>query len=423
MYWHSSIPRDELAWLLLPFVLLDGLRYFLTVICVWLVDTVSRIFESNRAGDAEQKAYGYCPSVSVVVAGLNEGENLWATLKRLWGSYPRLEMIVVDDGSTDNMAAEARRFASQHANVSVISRRRGGKSSAMNAGLAVATGEVTVIMDADSEPAPNAIWEIVQPLADPSVGAVSGNVRVRNARKNLLTRIQSFEYLRSVFLGKIVASKLGILGIVSGAFGAFPTSLLRRIGGWDVGPAQDEDLILRIRKLGYRIEFARYADCFTDVPESIRVLTKQRRRWEWAVVTFASRKHIDMANPFARHFRIANFVLFTERWLFNFLLPLWFWVYLPWLIYTWNVQTLGYVSILLYWSYVLCDLIKYLIILDYSRQPRHDAEVLPMLFVMPFYQLSQRVVTTVAIAEEIFTRRSFRDSFVPQHVRKATWHW
>ncbi len=79
------------------------------------------------------------------------------------------------------------------------------------------------------------------------------------------------------------------------------------MGGWDVGPGEDEDVVLRIRKLGYKIEFVPQADCFTDAPESWKVLTKQRRRWEWAVVTFESRKHIDMANPFNKHFSFSNF--------------------------------------------------------------------------------------------------------------------
>jgi len=108
-------------------------------------------------------------------------------------------LIVVDDGSIGNMALVARQFAAKHPGVIVVSTRRGGKSSAMNAGLAFATGEITIILDADSERAPNALREIIQPLVNPTVGAVSGNVRVRNYRKNLLARLQAFKFLRSAF--------------------------------------------------------------------------------------------------------------------------------------------------------------------------------------------------------------------------------
>lgn len=365
----------------------------------------------------------FCPSVSLIVAGLNEGSSLRGTLDRLWGTYPILQIIIVDDGSTDNMASVARQFASEHPSVIVISKPRGGKSSAMNAGLALATGEVTIVLDADSELAQDAIWKIVQPLSDPTIGAVSGNVRVRNAGTNLLTRMQSFEYLRSVFLGRIVTSRLGMLGIVSGAFGAFRTSLLKEMGGWDVGPGEDEDMVLRIRKLGYNIEFVADADCMTDVPESWKVLTKQRRRWEWAVVTFESRKHIDMANPFNKHFRMTNFLLFAERWFFNLLLPLWFWIYVGWLLCTWSIGQLIYPTILFYLLYVMADFVQFLIILHYTNHLNEDVQALIVIPLMPLYQSYQRIVTTIAVIEEMVTRRSFRDGFVPAHVRSATWHW
>ncbi len=431
IYWLSSIPRDELLWIVLPLLLFDGLRYCFTSLCVWSYDFACRLnprklWERGTGedfGDTHSARYRYCPSISLIVAGLNEGESLRGTLDRLWQTYPRLQVIVVDDGSTDNMAEVARQFAAEHSGVVVVSKRRGGKSSAMNAGLAYATGEITIVLDADSELAPNALWEIVQPLEDISVGAVSGNVRVRNFRTNLLTRLQSFEYLRSVFLGRIVTSRLGILGIVSGAFGAFRTSLLKQMGGWDVGPGEDEDVVLRIRKLGYRIEFVPQADCFTDAPESWKVLTKQRRRWEWAVVTFESRKHIDMANPFNKHFSFSNFVLFAERWFYNLLLPLWFWVYVGWLVGSRGLSELVYPSILFYLLYVLGDLIQYLIILDYSHHIRRDLHAALVIPLMPFYQAYQRLITTFAVVEEMLSRRSFRDGFVPQHVRSVTWHW
>lgn len=430
-FWLSSIPRDELLWLILPVVMFDGLRYCFSSLCMWSFDALSALVPGKSLLcktspvnlQSSQSSYRYCPSISLIVAGLNEGDSLRGTLQRLWGTYPKLQLIVVDDGSTDNMAAVARQFAIEHPGVIVISKRRGGKSSAMNAGLACATGEVTIVLDADSELAPNALWEIVQPLEDPRVGAVSGNVRVRNFSKNLLTRLQAFEYLRSVFLGRMVTSRLGILGIVSGAFGAFRTSLLKQMGGWDVGPGEDEDMVLRIRKLGFKIEFIPHADCFTDVPESWKVLTKQRRRWEWAVVTFESRKHIDMANPFNKHFSVSNFVLFAERWFFNLLLPLWFWVYIGWRIGSSGLTNLIFPSVLFYLLYLIGDVIQYLIILYYSSHLRRDLGAVFVIPLMPLYQAYQRLVTTFAVVEEMLSRRSFRDGFVPQHVRSVTWHW
>ncbi len=420
------MPLDELWWLLLPVLAIDGARYCFLAIGVWCCDLVKRLRDRvlwHACGVRQEVRYEYAPSVSLIIAGLNEADCLDRTLRRVWNSYPNLQVIVVDDGSTDGMSEVANQFAKDHPDLVIITKPRGGKSSAMNAGLPYVKHEVVIIVDADSELSETAIWEIVQPLADPQVGAVSGNVSVRNSEVNLLTRIQAFEYMRSIFLGRIVLSKLGILGIVSGAFGAFRKSLLVQMGGWDVGPGEDEDLILRIRKLGYRVEFAPYADCYTDCPDRWKVLTKQRRRWEWAVVTFESRKHIDMANPFHRHFRWSNFFLFVERWVYNLLFPLWMWVYLAWMVFVCTPPNIGYAIVLYYLLYLAGDTMQLLLAMDYAVKPSrylHLAIVLPL---MPIYQAYQRIVTTIALLEEIFTRRSFRDGFVPKHVREATWHW
>ena len=255
------------------------------------------------------------------------------------------------------------------------------------------------------------------------MGAVAGNILVRNRNENLLTRIQAFEYLRSILLGRMVSSRLGLLGIVSGAFGAFRRETLLQVGGWDVGPGEDEDIVLRLRKLGYKIQFAPYAECYTDAPTRLKVLTKQRRRWEWAVVTFESRKHIDMAKPWNRSFRLSNFILITERWLFNLFLPLWFWVYALWLMLFSENEHLADIAILYYFLYLGIETMQWLLVLYYSNHKSRDARLWYIPFIIPFYQAYQRCVTTVAILEEMLTRRSFRDSFVPEHVRQATWHW
>src|SRR5262249_39529591 len=139
--------------------------------------------------------FAYCPTVCAIIAGHNEEEVIASTLATVWGSYPKLEIIVIDDGSTDRMAELATRFARTHPGVLVLSRpERGGKSSAMNSALPYTQAEVIAVIDADSELGPNAIWEIVQPLRDPTVGAVAGNVVVRNPFESLATWLQAYEY-------------------------------------------------------------------------------------------------------------------------------------------------------------------------------------------------------------------------------------
>lgn len=422
IYWLSSIPQTDLILLICPLLFFDSARYALSGLLLWVVDATNDAYQWLR-GNRTPTPYEYCPTVCVVIAGLNEAAGLEHSLSNIWGSYPLLEIVVVDDGSSDGMSQVANSFAKRFVGVHVITKPRGGKSSAMNAALPITKAEIIIVLDADSELAPDAIWEVVQPLRDPRIGAVSGNVMVRNTSAGLITKLQAYEYLRSILVGRLFSARMGILGIVSGAFGAFRRPVLDRVGAWDVGPGEDEDIILRIRKLGYQVDFAPYAECYTDAPELWKVLTKQRRRWEWAVITFESRKHINMVAPWYKLFRWSNALLFLERWLFNLILPLFFWVYLAWMFIALDLSYLWRLTVLYYMLYVFLEGIQFLVVLYYSAYKWQHAKhgiVLPLL---PIYQFYQRVITTWAVLEEIFSRRSFRDTFVPDHVREATWKW
>lgn len=422
-YWISSVPRSELLILLLPMLIFDSTRYVVSALAIWFYDFLGRFWQLMCRRSAESSSLEFQPGITVVIAGLNEAGSINKGLSKLWGTYPNLQIVVVDDGSTDGMSQVANAFADEHEGVVVITKERGGKSSALNAALPFCENEVIVILDADSELTDSSLWEIVQPLQDPDVGAVSGNVLARNKHTNLLTFLQAFEYQRSILIGRIISARLGILGIVSGAFGAFRRDLLVSMGGWDVGPGEDEDLVLRLRKMGYRIEFTPYAECYSDVPTRTRVLTKQRRRWEWAVVTLESRKHIEMANPFNANFRWSNLCLFAERWVFNLILPIWFCLCAGYLLlFQWH-EEFWPVVILYYLAFMFMEFMQYLFILDYSNNKRRDLSLLAVVPLMPLYQCYQRLVTSWAIAEEIFHRRSYKDSFVPKHVRDVTWHW
>ena len=409
--------------MLLPFLLFDGLRYTITtgVMCTYdcLRDTCRWLLGRDQTED-----WSYCPSVAVMIVGLNEGDSIERALHSVYGTYPRLEIFVVDDGSTDGMAEKANTFARYHPGVTVLSRkRRGGKSSAMNMPLPLIRSEIVVVIDSDSHLSEGAIWRLVQPFKYPEVGAVSGSVAARNPFVNLCTFLQALEYRRSIFVGRILLSRLGMLAIVSGAIGAFRKSALDKFGGWDVGPGEDGDLTIKFRKAGYRIAYVPDAGCLTKVPDTFKALTKQRRRWEWSAVTFECRKHVDLGNPFSQHFRLDNFFMMLDRWIFNVImvyLSFFYWIYL---LISYETHFLIYLTSTFYVVYAVADCIQSLYVIYYSKDRKNDLILSLASPLMPAYYAYQKCVTLVAITEEILFRRSFRDNFVPERVRNATWHW
>ena len=421
-HWFLSTPYDELLRIATPLLLFDGVRYSLGAAIMFLCDFIRDLWRALW-GAEEPQQYNHCPTICVVVAGLNEADTIGHTLESMWGTYPYMEAIIVDDGSNDGMADVAQQFADRHDNVTVLSRpRRGGKSSALNFALPFTQAELIVCVDGDSHLAENALWEVAQPFADPQVGAVSANVGARNPFSSLASWLQAFEYLQNIFIGRQVSSRTDTLGIISGAFGAYRRDALERMHGWDVGPGEDGDLTLRLRKSGYRIVFAPYAQCYTNVPEKWSVLSRQRRRWEWAVVTLECRKHIDLANPFAKHFRWSNLVMLAERWLYNIILPYVSWIYLVWM--TCHVhEDLWKLYFFYFLIYMMLQTFQASLFIYYSNDRWRDFKIGLVAPLTPFYQLYMRIVTWIAVTEEMFSRRSFRDNFVPKHVRDATWHW
>ena len=420
--WLCSLRLSELLLIIAPILLMDASRYLLGSVSVFVADLTGDVVRWLR-GESEPEAFQHCPSVCAVIAGLNEGATLYRTLETTYGTYPHLEIVVVDDGSTDDMAQVAHEFAQAHPGVTVIKKpQRGGKSSALNCALPYTQADVIICIDADSLLAENAIWEIVQPFQDPTVGAVSGAVMGRSPFKNLATWMQGLEYLRCIFIGRMFTSRTGILSIVSGAFGAFRRDAIQRAGGWDVGPGEDGDLVLRLRKAGYRVVFTPYAQCLTDLLDDWWRLIKQRRRWEWAVVTFECRKHVDMVYIFDRHFRLSNLIMAVDRFAYGVLFQYVFVAYQIWLFFHMQ-QHLFYHLVLYYLAYTLMEVVQVGVMLYYSNERKRDLLISLIFPLMPFYYVLMRFVTLFAITEELLTRRSFRDNFVPKHVREATWHW
>jgi len=422
IYWVASLQSDELLLVLGFLLLVDGQRYALTALGMALRD-VFRFFTHGIFPGPLQVDPNYQPSVTVLIVGYNEAKTIQRTMHSAWTNRPGIELIVVDDGSTDGMARLAREYAGGRPGILVLERSdRGGKSAALNLGLAHATGEILVTIDADSRIDEHAIDRLIQPLKDPTVAAVSGSVIAWNPYTKLVTWLQAYEYRQTIFLNRMFLGRAGLLAIVSGAFGAFRTSVVRELGGWDVGPGEDGDLAIRIRGAGGRIVATPYSQCTTRVPEEWKRLFNQRCRWDRTVVTFECRKHSDLANPWKPGFRWSNLVVLVERWFFNIVCVYTFWLYGVWLLLAYDGH-LPNLLLLLYLCGLCIELLQFIALLMYSNRPWEDLKLGAIMPLYPLYQVFLKFVDIIALNREIFLRDSSQDNFVPKKVRDVTWHW
>ena len=215
--------------------------------------------------------------VSVVVPAHNEALGIEATVRSLLASDHPVEVIVVDDGSTDNTAEVVESL--DLPNLLLVTTPNRGKASALNTGLSLARYDYVVMVDGDTILEPETVWLLVQPFSDPSVGAVSGNAKVAN-RRGLLGRWQHIEYVMGFNLDRRLFDLAGCMPTVPGAVGAFRRKALEGAGG--VGRhtlAEDTDVTMSVVANGWRVVYEEYAWAWTEVPATLGALWRQRYRW------------------------------------------------------------------------------------------------------------------------------------------------
>jgi cellulose synthase/poly-beta-1,6-N-acetylglucosamine synthase-like glycosyltransferase/peptidoglycan/xylan/chitin deacetylase (PgdA/CDA1 family) len=219
------------------------------------------------------------PGISVVIPAFNEAAGIAATVRSMLASnYPgELEVIVVDDGSTDGTAGIVRRL--RLPGVRVISQANAGKPAALNRGIAEAWFDVLVLVDGDTIFSRNALLRLALRMRDPNVGAVSGNTKVAN-RNGLLGRWQHLEYVMGFNLERRMFDVLGAIPTVPGAIGAFKRATLADVGGLSGETlAEDTDLTMAICRSGWGVVYEPRALAWTEAPSSLRQLWRQRYRW------------------------------------------------------------------------------------------------------------------------------------------------
>jgi cellulose synthase/poly-beta-1,6-N-acetylglucosamine synthase-like glycosyltransferase len=241
----------------------------------------------------------YAPPISVIIAAYNEEKVIAATLRAVTDtSYAGLfEVVVVDDGSKDQTVREIEKAAFIDKRIRLIKQKNGGKSEALRTAVGAATYDTLVFLDADTHFARETFEELVKPLRDPKVGAVSGHAKVGNLR-TFIARCQSLEYICGFNLDRRAYAQWDCITVVPGAVSAIRRDALVAAGGFSTDTlAEDTDLTLCLHKCNYRVEYSPGALAWTEAPESARALMRQRFRWAFGTLQCLW-KHRDMVfNP------------------------------------------------------------------------------------------------------------------------------
>ncbi|TCO57289.1 bifunctional polysaccharide deacetylase/glycosyltransferase family 2 protein [Actinocrispum wychmicini] len=215
--------------------------------------------------------------VTVIIPAYNEKEGIEATVRSALASDHPVQVIVVDDGSTDGTADIIERLRLRR--VRVIRQRNAGKAAALNTGLAAARTEYVVLVDGDTLIEPDTVGQLVRHFGDHTVGAVSGNAKVGN-RGGLLGKWQHIEYVIGFNLDRRMYDVLECMPTVPGAVGAFRRSALLRRGGVATDTlAEDTDLTMALERAGWRVVYEQNARVWTEAPATLGQLWKQRYRW------------------------------------------------------------------------------------------------------------------------------------------------
>jgi len=229
----------------------------------------------------------YQPTVSVLIPARNEEKVIGRILQRMTElTYPKekLEVIVIDDASTDQTSEIAEENTKKHGHIKVVHRSPDdggkGKPAALNHGLKYVKGEIVYCFDADYYPQRDILEKLTACFKDPKVGAVQGRVTVLNEPDTLVTRLVALERTGGYRVDQFARDNLGLIPQFGGTVGGFRRSLIESLGGWDVNMlAEDTDLTFKVYFAGYKIQYVNDAECYEEAVENWRSYWRQRSRW------------------------------------------------------------------------------------------------------------------------------------------------
>ena len=263
------------------------------------------------------------PGVSIIVPAYNEELNAVRTIQSLLGQdYPDLQIVFVDDGSTDNTFKSVKEAYANNPDVQVVTKQNGGKATALNYGINIASNDYVVCIDADTQLKKDAVTELMKKFNSNSttsqVGAVAGNVKVGN-EINMITNWQSIEYITSQNFDRRAFDLLNCITVVPGAIGAFKKTAIIEAGGFTSDTlAEDCDLTMRLHRKGYLVRNCSTAISYTEAPETMKQFLKQRFRWSFGVMQSFWKHRDAVFNPRYKNF---GMVALPNILIFQIILP------------------------------------------------------------------------------------------------------
>ncbi|MFI1484617.1 bifunctional polysaccharide deacetylase/glycosyltransferase family 2 protein [Streptomyces sp. NPDC020747] len=334
--------------------------------------------------------------VSVIVPAYNEKECIANTLESLAKSTHPIEIIVVDDGSTDDTSRIARDAARSFGmtNVRVIRQENAGKPAALNNGVRSASYDIVVMMDGDTVFEPDAVHQLVQPFADPEVGAVAGNAKVGN-RNTIIGAWQHIEYVMGFNLDRRMYDLLRCMPTIPGAIGAFRRDAVLEVGGMSEDTlAEDTDITIAMHRGGWRVVYQEHARAWTEAPASLKQLWSQRYRWSYGTMQalWKHRKSLTDKGPSGRFGRVGMPLVV----IFQIVTP----VFAPLIdVFTlYSMIFIDFKAALLAWLAVLC---VQLVCAAYAF--RLDREKYRYLLMMPLQQLAYRQMMYLVLIHSCIT--------------------
>ncbi len=309
---------SELAWLL-QWVFIIGIVLGLARLGIIGALAFAQWARSRRRY-REHAGKAFAPFVSIIVPAYNEEFVIEPTIRSLLNcDYENFEIVIVDDGSSDRTSEVVREQFADEPRVRLFTAENAGKAEALNLGLRQSKGDIIVALDADTQFPAGTIRALARRFVDPQMGAVAGNAKVGN-RINLVTRWQALEYITSQNMDRRAFASLNCITVVPGAVGAWRRELIEQCGGFSTDTlAEDQDLTLQIRKLGYHMGYEETAIGWTEAPQTLRQLAKQRYRWAYGTLQCLWKHRDALLRP---KYGTLGFVAMPNVWIFQIIFPL-----------------------------------------------------------------------------------------------------